>query len=158
MGPRVRVKARGPRVRVRIHSRSNPSTSPVHPEIRIPRWEYILSAVRSWVRRIEQEGTECEKDLLKKAMPTLPVGVGADVADLALSWGHVLADAIRRQCPQRRVVPRKSPAPGQVCEALKDTADRLAEDIIRFRERPKLVAAAARDLSSVIRAMKDLHC
>jgi len=152
MGPRVRARARA-RARIRVHSRSSPS-----PEIRIPRWEYILSAVHSWINRIEEEGTECEKEWLKKAMPALPVGVGADVADLALSGGHVVAEAIRRECPQRRVVPRKSPTPGQVCDALKDTADRLAEDIIRFRERPKLVAAAARDLSSVIRAMKDLHC
>jgi len=157
MRPRVRARARA-RARVRIHSCSNPRSSPVHPEIRIPRWEYILSAIHSWIDRIEEEGTECEKEWLKKAMPTLPVGVGADVADLALSWGHVLADTIRRECPQRRVVPRGSPAPGQVCDALRNTADRLAEDVIRFRERPKLVAATARDLSSVIRAMKDLRC
>lgn len=47
---------------------------------------------------------------------------------------------------------------GQVCEALRESADLLAEEIIRFRERPRIVAEAARRLTYVIRAMKDLRC
>jgi len=145
MGPRVRA-----RPRVRIHSRSSQA------EVRLW-WETALKAVWDWVSLIEREGTECEKRVVERVEGLMPKGWSPSDARLALSWAEMVSEAIRAECPQRKVVPR-TPAPRQVCEALRDTADALADEIVRFRERPRIVAEAARRLTFVVRAMKDLHC